>query len=454
MRSFFSTLLLSNWAFLLILFIAAISVLYLDTIINPELRVLLFSIFFLLTMFGSFYISYSIAKIVILPLNKIERKTDEINAGDFGSELSRPEIRELAKLTESINGMARRLKSQFIDLNLEKEKFNSLLQNLKEGVFAFDKSNTILFQNKNIPNSIISPNSQSRPIQDVIYHKDLLQLIEDTIENQSEKRAIIQDQQHYFSIRIYPVRSNNFIFIYLGVILDVTEEKQNQMIREQFFENASHELKTPITSIKGFTETLEGRLNLNENSQEKKFLDAIQRNTDRMIHIIEDMMTISKLENLSTSITREMFNLYELVSNIGESLSSIFDKKQQIFEIQIDPHFIINADLILLEHLVINLVSNASNYSPEKTNITIKAYLEETHFHLEVIDQGIGINPEEAERIFERFYRVDSNRSRKVGGTGLGLSIVKHIARLHNGDVSVRVNPAGGSIFQVLIPLE
>lgn len=454
MRSFFSTLLLSNWAFLLILFIAAIAVLYLDTLINPELRVLLFSIFFLLTMFGSFYISYSIAKIVILPLNKIEKKTDEINAGDFGSELSRPEIRELAKLTESINGMARRLKSQFIDLNLEKEKFNSLLQNLKEGVFAFDISNTILFQNKNIPSSIISPNSQSRSIQDVIYHEDLLKLIQETISEKSEQRATIQDKQHYFNIRIYPVRANNFIFIYLGVILDVTEEKQNEIIREQFFENASHELKTPITSIKGFTETLEGRLNLNENSQEKKFLDAIQRNTDRMIHIIEDMMTISKLENISTSITKEDFNLYDLVSNIGESLSSIFDKKEQSFRIDINPEFLIHADLLLLEHLVINLVSNASNYSPEKTTIILKAYSNENQVHLEVIDQGIGINPSEAERIFERFYRIDSNRSRKVGGTGLGLSIVKHIARLHQGDVSVRPNPQGGSIFQVLLPFK
>ncbi len=407
----------------------------------------------MLSMFGSFYISYSIAKIVIIPLKKVEKKTDEINAGDFGLELIQPEIRELAKLTESINGMAKRLKNQFIDLSLEKEKFNTLLQNLKEGVFAFDTQNRILFQNKNIPNTLVLPNSQSRLIQDAILHEDLLQLIVISIETKMEKRKTIQCNQHFYNIRLYPVKSNNFVFIYLGVILDVTEEKQNQIIREQFFENASHELKTPITSIKGFAETLENKLKLPVDSQEKKFLDAILRNTDRMISIVEDMMTISKLENLSTAIHLEKFNLFDLVSNISQSLSSIIDKKNQKIIISIESDFEIQADLILMEHLIINLISNASKYSLDGTKIKIQAYRDLEMIVLDTIDQGIGILPEDAERIFERFYRVDSNRSRKEGGTGLGLSIVKHIARLHEGDVAVIPNPEGGSIFRLRIPI-
>ncbi|WCL48961.1 HAMP domain-containing sensor histidine kinase [Leptospira sp. GIMC2001] len=452
MRSFFSTLLLSNWAYLLSLFITALGVLYLDSILNPELRILLFSVFFMGAMFGSFYISYSIAKIVIAPLAKVEKKTDEINAGDFGTELTRPDIRELAKLTESINGMARRLKNQFVDLTLEKEKFNSLLQNLKEGVFAVDITNKVLFQNKNIPDLFIAPNSQSQLIQDCILNPTLLQLIDDSIRDQEEKRETIVSNHHYYNIRIYPLRSNNSIFIYMGVILDVTEEKQNQIIREQFFQNASHELKTPITSIKGFTETLENTLKLASDSQEKKFLDAILRNTDRMIRIIEDMMEISKLESLSTKLMLEKFDLNELVQNIKLSLSSIFDKKNQILKISIPSPFMINADLVLMEHLIINLVSNASAYSNENSEIVVLALRKGESTVLEVIDNGIGIGSEDADRIFERFYRVDSNRSRKGGGTGLGLSIVKHISRLHGGDVVAVSNPEGGSIFRVSIP--
>jgi two-component system phosphate regulon sensor histidine kinase PhoR len=453
MRSFFSTLLLSNWAFLFLLLIVAVGVLYLDQIINPDLRVLLFSIYFMGAMFGSFYISYSIAQIVILPLQQIEKKTDEINAGDFGTELAQPEIRELAKLTMSINGMAKRLKTQFIDLTLEKEKFNSLLQNLKEGVFAVDLSETILFQNKNVPASLMNPNSQSISIRESVINSEFLELIRASISGQTESRKIIQQNHHFYSVRIYPLRSNDYIFIYLGVILDVTEEKQNQMIREQFFQNASHELKTPITSIKGFAEILERKLEPANLGPEKKYIEAILRNTDRMIRIIEDMMTISKLENQSTQINPEVFYLRDLVESIQDSLSSILSNKHQTIELHIPKDFKIRADLVLMEHLFINLISNASNYSPEETKIDIQALKSETEIQIQVKDQGFGIPEEDRERIFERFYRVDSNRSRKEGGTGLGLSIVKHICRLHGGDVRVESNPSGGSIFQVSLPV-
>lgn len=449
MRSFFSTLLISNWAFLLFLLVTAGGILYLDSIINPDLRILLFSIYFMITMFGSFYISYTIAQIVILPLKKVENKTDEINAGDFGTELVRPDIRELAKLTESINGMARRLKNQFVDLTLEKEKFNSLLQNLKEGVFAVDRTGTILFQNKNIPSFLLAPDSQSRNAFEISIHPTLQAILQESVNSQEEKKSSIEIEAHFYSIRIYPLKSNDSVYLFIGVILDITEEKKSQIIREQFFQNASHELKTPITSIKGFAETLENKLSLIPGSQERKFFDAIQRNTDRMIRIIDDMMTISKLENHNTTAIREHFFLSETIENICASLSSILEKKNQNLTLDIDPGVKIYADIVLLEHMAINLVSNASNYSPEGSCIKIQFREEGNRKFLEFLDQGVGIAVGDRERIFERFYRVDSNRSRKEGGTGLGLSIVKHICILHNWEVKVLENPGGGSIFQV-----
>lgn len=452
MRSFFSTLLLSNWLFLFFLFITAIGVLYLDSIINPDLRIILFSLFFMIAMFGSFYISYSIAQIVILPLKQIEKKTDEINAGDFGTELIKPEIHELAKLTESINGMAKRLKTQFIDLTLEKEKFNSLLQNLKEGVFAVDLNRQVLFQNQNLPASIMEPNSQSLNILKTFVHHSLRELILQSMEERVEKRTKIQIENQFYSARIYPLRSNGYIYLYLGVVLDITEEQQNKIIREQFFQNASHELKTPITSIKGFAETLERKLSLSDEDPEKNFLNAILRNTDRMIRIIDDMMTISRLENPITNAVLEEFNLHDTTKDICESLMPILDRKNQRLTIHIPEDMKILADLVLMEHLIINLVTNASNYSPENTEIRIHAEQNANGTILEFIDQGLGISPRDAERIFERFYRIDSNRSRKQGGTGLGLSIVKHISKLHNGDIQVLPNPEGGSIFRLTLP--
>lgn len=449
MRSFFSTLLLKNWAFLLFLLITAAGVLYLDSIINPDLRVILFFIYFLVAMFGSFYISYSIAHNVTDPLKQIEKKTDEINAGDFGTVLIQPEIRELAKLASSINGMSQRLKSQFVDLTLEKEKFNSLLQNLKEGVFAIDIMKNILFQNQNLPPSLLAPGTKNLDSTDGFVHPELKKMLENSIQNKIESNSVIRINNHFYNIRIYPLKSQDYTYIYIGVILDITEQKQNEMIREQFFQNASHELKTPITSIKGFAETLQSRMQFSPDSQEKKFLDAILRNTDRMIRIIEDMMLISKLENPSTVIQKEKFNLKDTIENIAMSLISILDKKKQTLIIDMNENEVIEADPLLLEHLTINLISNASIYSPENTKITIRFFKEGLKNNLLFIDQGIGIPLEEVDRIFERFYRIDSNRSRKEGGTGLGLSIVKHICKLHQWEIQVIPNHPQGTIFQI-----
>lgn len=453
MRSFFSTLLISNWLYLFFLFLIALGVLYLDSIINPDLRIILFSLFFLIAVFGSFYVSYSIAQIVILPLKQVERKTDEINAGDFGTELIKPEIHELAKLTGSINGMAKRLKNQFFDLNLEKEKFNSLLQNLQEGVFAVDYKNTVLFQNLNLPSHLMKPNSQNLSLNESEPHPNIVSLIEEARKQSTESKGYIETEDKHYNVKIYPLKNDGYIYLFLGVVLDITEEKQNQIIREQFFQNASHELKTPITSIMGFAETLDAKLGYPEDSQEKQFLEAILRNTNRMTRIIDDMMTISKLESPQTYLVKERFPLRQTTENICASLISILDQKNQDLVIDIPESMEIEADQVLMEHLIINLVSNASHYSPGNTKITIKAYplVDGEQICLEFIDQGIGIPKQDIDRIFERFYRVDSNRSRKEGGTGLGLSIVKHICKLHGNDISVSSELGKGTTFRIIL---
>jgi len=452
MRSFFSTLLLLNWGLLLVLLLLAAGVIFIEDLINPEFRPVIFFLYVLIAIFGTFYTSITIARKVTDPLSLVERKTKEINAGDFGVELSYPEIRELANLTISINEMARRLKNQFLDLTVEKEKFNSLLQNLKEGVFAIDGNRKFLFLNRNIPAAIISENSQFKDIQSSVKNKELLQFIETKIKKGLEGRSEFQDGNHYYNVRIYPIKSNEIIHLYIGVILDITEDRQNQLIREQFFQNASHELKTPITSIKGYAETLEYRLNLPDNSNEKKFLDAILRNTDRMVRIVEDMLTISRLENHKTILQSQSFSIADLIQSVADSVGVIFSKKNQNLVFDVAPSLLVHADMVLMEHVLVNLITNASAYSPEGSIVMVKADETFDKYRIQVIDQGIGISTADSERIFERFFRVDMNRSRKEGGTGLGLSIVKHIARLHSGEVFVSPNPRGGSIFTFEFP--
>lgn len=425
---------------------------YVEDIVSPQIRPIILFLYVLVALFGTFYMSIKIAHKITDPLAMIEKKTKDINAGDFGVELSSPDIRELANLTSSINEMARRLKVQFLDLTVEKEKFNYLLQNLKEGVFAIDRNKKFLFLNRNISDSLIEKNSQFKDIKSSINNPELLQFIETKIKKVQEGRTEIQVGNHIYTVRIYPILSESMIQLFIGVVLDITEDRQNQVIREQFFQNASHELKTPITSIKGYTETLEYKLNLKENSNERKFLDAILRNTDRLIRIVEDMLTISKLENHKTILNLKEFSLSDLVQNVSDSLGVIYSNKNQTLQIEIPPKIKVHADQLLLEDLLVNLISNASAYSPEGSTVIVKAEEKSDKILIQVIDQGIGISPEDAERIFERFFRVDENRSRKEGGTGLGLSIVKHIARLHSGEVYVSPNPKGGSIFSFEFP--
>lgn len=452
MRSFFSTLLLLNWGLLLILLTLAVGVIYIEDLVSPQIRPIILFLYVLIALFGTFYMSTKIAHKITEPLAMIEKKTKDINAGDFGVELSSPDIRELANLTSSINEMARRLKMQFLDLTVEKEKFNYLLQNLKEGVFAIDRNKKFLFLNRNIADTLIQKESQFKDIKSTIKNRELLQFIETKIKKEQEGRTEFLDGNHIYTVRIYPIKSDSTIHLFIGVLLDITEDRQNQVIREQFFQNASHELKTPITSIKGYAETLEYKLNLQPNSNERKFLDAILRNTDRLIRIVEDMLTISKLENHKTILNLVEFPLWELVKNVSDSLGVIYSNKNQKLEIQISKQLIVNADRLLLEDLLVNLISNASAYSPEGSTVWVRGKEADGKIQIQVVDQGIGISPEDAERIFERFFRVDANRSRKEGGTGLGLSIVKHIARLHSGEVFVSQNPSGGSIFTFEFP--
>lgn len=243
--------------------------------------------------------------------------------------------------------------------------------------------------------------------------------------------------------------------MYIGVISDKTEEREIQLFREQFVQNASHELKTPITSIKGYAETLDTQLRQKADSKEKKFIDAILRNSDRMIRIVEDMLTVSRLESQNSVFQPEKIVLSELIESLSLTVEGFISLKNQKFTVKAPKDLKINADLVLMEHLLLNLLQNASIYSEEGKKIQL--IVEETsngHIQIKVIDEGIGISEEHQKRIFERFYRVDLDRSRKSGGTGLGLSIVKHIAKLHGGYVSVNSVPGEGSTFIVNLPID
>ncbi len=452
MRSFFSQVLVSNWIFLLILSFTGSILFFSEGVISGDYKIFLFMFYFIFSLFLTFHLSYKLATNVTEKLSLIEKKTMAINAGDFGNLISIDNTKELSDLANSINSMSERLQNQFKDLNSEKEKFNFLLENLKEGVFAISSDKKILFQNSSVPKSLISPNSSAMNISDSVQNKKLLDFLNQHIDSSFEGKLHLESGKRFYKVKFYALKSNPILFI--GIITDKTEERETQIFKEKFVQSASHELKTPITSIKGYAETLHQKINPKNDSHEKRFLDAILRNSDRMIRIVDDMLMISKMESHKTFFQPEEIELKDFIEQIQLTVDGFLQLKNQKFKIEIQDDLKLFVDLVLFEHLVLNLVQNASNYSPENTDITFKAERFENSINLEVVDQGIGIEEIHLGRIFERFYRIDHDRSRKTGGTGLGLSIVKHIVNLHSGKIRVESKLSEGSVFKINLPID
>lgn len=224
-------------------------------------------------------------------------------------------------------------------------------------------------------------------------------------------------------------------------------------LRREFVANVSHELKTPVTTIKGFTETLINGAK-DDAADLDRFLEIISRQTDRLSAIIDDLLTLSRLESapLSEVLALDWHNLCDILELSGDVSQSRADKKGIQLQLECNPSLRVHVDHSLLMQAIVNLVDNAIKYSPENTTVKIIARIDADHVRIDVTDEGPGIMAEHIPRLFERFYRADKARSRKLGGTGLGLAIVKHIVKVHQGDVEVSSHVGAGSTFTILLP--
>ena len=226
-----------------------------------------------------------------------------------------------------------------------------------------------------------------------------------------------------------------------------------ESLRQEFVANVSHELKTPVTTIKGFTETLiDGAKDDPEDLE--RFLDIISRQTDRLSNIIGDLLTLSRLESapLSEVLALDWHDLCEIFASCRDACQSRADKKSIRLHFACIPPLRVNVDQSLLMQAVVNLIDNAIKYSPEQTTVRVSARLEGRRVRIDVHDEGPGIMDVHIPRLFERFYRADKARSRKLGGTGLGLAIVKHIINVHQGEVEVVSRVGDGSTFTIWLP--
>ncbi len=358
----------------------------------------------------------------------------------------------------SISELSERISLQMRETEREGNQLKSIIESMREGVIVISREENLLLVNDAAKEMFaIDDAAIGRPYMETVRNPDLQGLIS---RMQRKKKSATQEisvlypkeRSYLVSVRVSP-RYREIVV----VIFDITEFKNLERIKADFVANVSHELRTPLTSIKGYIETLLDR-NYDTDEEKKDFLEIIEENTDRLIAIASDLLVLSELESgeadpRDSRKRYEEIDIRETVLRSVGSLDSLFSKKGVNLLLEIEdgmPTY--RANRFLVERMLINLVENSAKYTPENGSVSVRAKTLNGTLCIEVEDNGIGIPPEHHERIFERFYRVDKNRSREIGGTGLGLSIVKHIVIQHGGTIGVRSAEGEGSTFTVELP--
>jgi len=358
----------------------------------------------------------------------------------------------------SISELSERISFQMRETEREGNQFKSIIESMREGIMVISREENLLLVNDAAKEMFtIDDAAIGRPYMETVRNPDLHGLISRI---QRKKKSATQEisvlypkeRSYLVSVRVSP-RYREIIV----VIFDITEFKNLERIKADFVANVSHELRTPLTSIKGYIETLLDK-NYDTDEEKKEFLEIIEENTDRLIAIASDLLVLSELESgeADSQDSRkgyEEIDFKETILRSVGSLDSLFSRNKVNLSLDIEdgmPPY--RANRFLVERMLINLVENSAKYTLENGSVSVRASARNGAFRIEVEDNGIGIPQEHHERIFERFYRVDKNRSREIGGTGLGLSIVKHIVIQHEGTISVRSSEGEGTTFTVELP--
>jgi two-component system phosphate regulon sensor histidine kinase PhoR len=405
-------------------------------------------------------LSLLIARRLSRPLAEMQQGAQRFAHGDLRSKVPVPDFEELASLAETLNSMAAQLDQRIRTIIIQRQEQDAVLASMVEGVMAVDRQERVITLNQAGGRLLtVDPEAaKDRPLPEVVRNPDLQNFVNGALASprQVDGEIIIRDnnRDRLLQARGTPLRDlQGQAFGALIVLNDVTRLRRLEQARRDFVANVSHELKTPITSIKGFVETL-----LNGAMQEPKnalnFLQIIAKHADRLNDIIDDLLSLSRIEQDSEQgkIALATGRIKEVLRNAIQACHKRAAAKDIDISLTCPDDLIGEINAPLLEQAVVNLIDNAVKYSPAARPVQVEARAEFGEILILVRDQGSGIPPEHLPRLFERFYRVDAGRSRKVGGTGLGLAIVKHIAQAHAGYVTLQSAPGKGSTFFIHLP--
>jgi len=398
----------------------------------------------LLSLVGAFFLSRSLTQ----PIKKMKLASEKIASGDFDARVYLRNRDELKDLAAGLNIMTERIQYQFSEMSRQKEELSSILSSIADGLLAIDKQDKIMFSNKIFQDIFQTEHPDGKFYWEAIRDREFNDFIKEVQQEKKNKTKEIGRYGRLFLCRAILLSSQEEIVI---SVHDLTEMRRVEQIKKDFISNVSHELRTPLTAIKGYVETLKDEVDQNG----RKYVDVIDRHTNRLINIVKDLLLLSELEEGETKLEFEQIDLDKMIESILKIFEQEIKQKDLSVHVHIDSDFPrIQVDPFRLEQMFINILDNAVKHTEKgKIEIFLKRENKES-VSIAIQDTGIGIPKDYLPRIFERFYVVDKSRSRKLGGTGLGLSIVKHISLLHNGKITVESTIGKGTKFTVVLPVK
>ncbi|EAE7319450.1 PAS domain-containing protein [Listeria monocytogenes] len=402
-------------------------------------------------------ISVFIARKITRPVREIIEVSTDLANHKYDSRIHGKISGELQDLSISVNTLAESLETQMFEIKQNEQRLNAIVQNLVSGVMLINVDKQVIMTNRTMYQILGETEITGKPFYEVIKSFALSQLIEGTFETKTiqQKEIILYfPREMILDASVSPILGENGEIT--GIILllhDITQIRHLENVRSEFVTNVSHELKTPVTALKGFAETLLDGAMYDEVLL-KKFLTIIKEESDRLHRLIMDILALSRIEQNPVAENVELVDVDEVIEQSARTIFEMATEKNIRVTIteKTSASVMIETDRDKLQQIIINLLSNAINYTPVDGKVEVKLIEQETEVIIEVTDNGIGIPAKDIDRVFERFYRVDKARSRHSGGTGLGLSIVKHLVENCGGRIEVESQEEVGSTFRVTLP--
>lgn len=391
---------------------------------------------------------------IVRPMLRLTEATRKVAAGDFESRVPEHYPNEIGQLAQSFNRMADQTQKAFSELTEQGHQLEAVLQGMDDGVLAVDQYDNILLFNERVKALLQNSGLKiGEKLDGSIVLSQLAGYLREALETDSvvRKEIKLSNPERIMTVYAAPLNAEDAKDGGLLVLSDVTEVRKLQQLRSEFVANVTHELKTPLTSIRGFIELLKSGDRDEETRQ--YFYDVLDIEAERLHHLIDDMLVLSQIENAKDDVQTVPCNLNQEIETVLRRAKPIAEKNGIVLRLEAEEAFLVASSPTRLQQLFGNLVENAIKYNKPQGRVTVTLQRQRNMVLVKVKDTGIGIPQEHLPRLFERFYRVDSSRSREIGGTGLGLSIVKHLAGLYHGDVSVESVVGEGSVFTVRLPL-